>query len=69
MIPGLTHIFVQNYMEQRLKYILEIQELTDIILCALLMHMRNSSHRMLMTVETVVVNKYNRIWQQKNYIH
>ena len=43
MVPGITHSFVQNYMEQCLKNILEMQELTNIILYILLMHMRNNS--------------------------
>ena len=40
MVPGITHIFVKSYMEQCLKNILDMQELTDIILYVLLMQIR-----------------------------
>ena len=61
MVPGITHIFLQNYMEQCLKHILEIQELTDILLCVLLMHIRKNSHHMLITASTVVIRHCHQI--------
>ena len=39
MVPGITYLFVKNYMENGLKNLLEMQELTYIISCVLLMHM------------------------------
>ena len=64
MVPGIKHLFARNYMEKCLKDILEIQELIDIILCVLLMHMINNSHYMLILVESVVVKKHHQIIQQ-----
>ena len=61
MVPSITHIFVQNYTEQCLKNILEMQELTDIILCVILMRMIKNSHHQLMTVSEVVVINYHQI--------
>ena len=57
MIPCITHIFVHNYIKQFLKNILEMQDLTDIILCVILMHMINKTHNMFMTVAAVAVHK------------
>ena len=50
-------------MEQCLKNTLEIQDLKDIILYVILIHIRNISHNMLMTVAEVVVTKYHQIQQ------
>ena len=44
--------------------LLEKQELRDLISCVLLMHMRNSSHNILMMVAAVVVMRYHQIQQQ-----
>ena len=43
MVPGITHIFVKKYMEECLKDSLEMQELTDIKSCVLLMHIKNNT--------------------------
>ena len=43
MVPGTTHLFVQNYIEQSLKNILQMQEVTYIILYVTLMHMRKTA--------------------------
>ena len=43
MFPDITHLFVKNYMENCLKNLLEMQELTDIISCVILMHMKNNT--------------------------
>ena len=43
MVPGITHLFVKNNMEKCLNNSLEIQELTDIISCILLMYKNNPS--------------------------
>ena len=59
----------KNYMEQCLKNILEMQELTDIILFVIFMHMIKNRHHMLMTLAAVMVTKYRQIWQYKHYIH
>ena len=59
MVPDIKHIFVKNYMEQCFKYILEIQELTDIILCVILMHMINNSHNLFIIVSVVLVIHYH----------
>ena len=40
--PGYTTYICKNYMEKCLIYLLEIQELTDIISCVILMHMKNN---------------------------
>ena len=61
MVPGITHLFVQNYTEQCLKSTLEIQELKDIILCVLLMNMINNSHNMLIMVAAVVAIQHDLI--------
>ena len=53
-------------MEQCVKNVLEIQELTDIISCVLLMHIRNISHNMLMIVGEVVVMCHYQIEQQNH---
>ena len=66
MVPGITHIFVKNYTEQCLKNILEMQELTDIISCVILIHTRNSSNNILMTVLSMVVTRYYQIKQHKH---
>ena len=66
MFPGITHIFVQNYTEQCLINILEMQELTDKIICVLLMHMRNNSQIMFMMVAAVVLIHFPQIRQQKH---
>ena len=42
VVPGITHLFVRNHMEICLKDLLEMQELTDIISCVILMHMKNN---------------------------
>ena len=47
VVPGITHLFVRNYMEMCLKDLLEMQELKDIISCVLLMHNKNWSIRTL----------------------
>ena len=57
---------IKKNMEQRLKNLLEIQELTDIISCFLLMYMRNSNHNLLMMAASVVVMRYHQIQQQKH---
>ena len=59
MVPGITHIFVQNYVEQCLKNVLEMKELTDIILYFLLMHMRNNGYNILMAIVVMVVIQYH----------
>ena len=59
MVPDITHIFVQNYMEQYLKNILGMQEITDITLRILLVHMRNNSHHLLMIVAAAVLMHYH----------
>ena len=46
-----------------MKNILLMQELIDIILCVLLMHMGNNIHNLLMKSEAVVGNKYHQIKQ------
>ena len=56
----------KNYMEQCWKNLLEMQELTDIISCVLLMHMKNIIHYILMMVAAVLVMHYNQIKQQKH---
>ena len=53
-------------METCLKDLLEIQELTYIISCVILMHMKNSIHHILMMAETVGVVHYHQIQQQKD---
>ena len=42
MVPGITHIFVKNYIEFFLKNLLEMQELTDIISYVLLTIMKEN---------------------------
>ena len=69
MVPGITHILKKNYTEHCLKNTLQTQELTDIILCVILIHIRSNSHHMLMTVASVVVKQHHIIQQQKKYIH
>ena len=64
--PWYNTYICKNYVEQCLKNLLEIQELTDIIPCLILMHMRNSSHRILMIIEAVVVICCHQIQQQKH---
>ena len=66
MVPGITNIFVKNYMEQCLDNILEMGELTDIISCVLLMHMENRSHHMLMSVVAVMVMFHHQVQQHKH---
>ena len=61
MVPVITYLFVQNYMEQCLQNKLEMQELIYVILCVLLMHMINNSHNILMAVSVVVVKQYHQI--------
>ena len=59
MVPVITHPFVQNYMEHCLEIILEMKELTDIILCVLLMNMINNIHRRMLPAEPeAIINKY-----------
>ena len=53
-------------MEQYLKIILEMKELTDINLCDLFMHTINSSHQLLMTVAVVVVIHFHKMRQHKH---
>ena len=42
MVPGITHIFVRNYMETCLRDLLKMQELIDTISCVLFMHMKKN---------------------------
>ena len=67
MVPGKTHIFVRNYMDKYLRDLLEMQELTDIISCALLMHMKNRIHHLVMVATAVGFVHYHNIQQQKNW--
>ena len=54
-----SDLFVQNYMEHCLEIILEMKELTDIILCVLLMNMINNIHRRMLPAEPeAIINKY-----------
>ena len=55
MVPDITHLFVHNYTKQRLINLSEMQNLTDIILYVILMHMRNNSHNILMEVAALVL--------------
>ena len=57
MVPGITHLLHGTVFE----IILEMQELTDIILYILLINTRNNIHHILMKVEAVVVMKYHQI--------
>ena len=57
MVPGITHILHGTVFES----ILEMQELTDIILYIILINTRNNIHHILMKVEAVVVMKYHQI--------
>ena len=43
VVPGITYLFVKNYMEMCLRDLLEMQEPTDIILCVILMHMKKTN--------------------------
>ena len=45
VVPGIIYLFVKNHVEKNLKNLLEIKELTDIILCVPLMHMKNIIHQ------------------------
>ena len=42
VVPGIKHLFVENYTEMCLNNSLEMKELTDIISCVLLMHTKNN---------------------------
>ena len=69
VVPGITYIFVRNYMEMFLKDLLEIQELTDIMSCVLLMHMKKSINNLVMMAAAVGVVHYHKIQQHKDYTH
>ena len=64
--PWYNTSICKNYMEQCFKYILEMQELTYINLCVILMHIRNRGHNFLMTVAILVVMHYHKMRQQKH---
>ena len=66
VVPGITHIFVRIYMENCLSDLLEIQEITDIISCVILMHMKKSINNIVIMSEAVGVVHYHQIQQQKH---
>ena len=68
VVPGITNLFVRNYMEKCLRDLLEIQKLTDIISCVLLLHMKNSIDRLVVMAAAVGVVHYHQIQQQEHYI-
>ena len=57
MVPGIILLFVRNFMKTCLSDLLQMQELTDIISCVLLMHMKNSINNILMMAEAVGVTR------------
>ena len=67
VVPGITHIFARNYTEKCLRDLLEIQELTDIILFVLLMHTKKSTYYIVMTAAAVGVLHYYQIKQHKHW--
>ena len=66
VVHDITHLFVRNYMEKCLRYLLEKQELTDIISCVLLMHMKNRINHLAMMVAAMGIIHYPKIQQQKH---
>ena len=66
VVHGITHIFVSNYMGKCLRDLLEMQELTDIISCVLLIHMKNRINNIVMMAATVGVVRYHQIQQHKH---
>ena len=67
IVPGITHIFVRNYTENCLRDLLEIQELTDIISCVLLIHIKKSIHNIVVMASEVGVVQYHQIQHQKHW--
>ena len=55
-------------MEKSLKSLLETQEITDIISCVILMHMKNIINNLVMMEAAVGVVHYCQIQQQNHYI-
>ena len=65
--PWYNTFICKNYMENCLKNLLEMQELTDIISFVVLMNMIKGIHQNMMMREVVVAIQYHLIKQQKNY--
>ena len=63
---GITHLFVRNYIENCLRDLLEMKDLTDIILRVLLMHMKKSINNLVIMVASVGFFHYQQIQQQKH---
>ena len=66
MVPGITHIFVKNYMKYYLKNLLEVQELKDIISCVLLIHMKYIIRHNFMMASAVLVIHSHQIQKQNH---
>ena len=68
MVHGITHLFARNYIENYLRYLLEMQELIRIISCVILMHMKDKINHLAVMMEAAVgVVRYQQIKQQKHY--
>ena len=64
--PWYNTSICKKYMEQCLNNLLEMQELTYIISCGLLMHMININHNIFMMVASLVVMHYSQIQKYKH---
>ena len=53
--PWYNTFICKKYMEKCLKNLLEMKELTDIISCVLLIHMKKIHQNMMMKAEVVVI--------------
>ena len=66
MVASITHLFMKNDIELRLKNMSGMHYLKDTISCVRLTHMRKISHNQLMIVAAVVDMHYYKIKQHKH---
>ena len=67
VVPGIANIFLRNYMENCLRDLSEMQELTDIISYILLMQIKKSIYHLVMMAAEVGVVQYHQIQQKKHW--
>ena len=65
--PWYNTSICKNLHGNCLRDLLEIQELTDIISCVLLMHMKNSINHLVMMLDSVGVFHYHQIQQHTHW--